>query len=323
MTRVDPQRRAARATIAAALEELRARGAARCRRGVARRRASRCTPLPPCRRRDRPRAARRASRRARRAARRARRHLRGRARWTTRCSSRFQTVAHARGIPRAYPDELLAGHGDGRRERRVRNAGTTLLRYCYRVAGTVGLMMCHVMGVRGPRRWPTRRTSASRCSSPTSPRRARGLGARTPVPAGRAAGCGCGCPRAAPRARVSRFPRPPPGRRASHRYAARSRRRLLPLRRRRPALPLAALRVRGPHGAPASTRAIGDRVRAQGCDPRAGRAVVSRRGKLAALARAALVAARALPAALRRPARRSGPNACLDDPDRVLLPPGT
>jgi len=62
----------------------------------------------------------------------------------------FQRVVHTRAIPRAYPEELLAGmHMDV--------AGTRydtlddLLHYCHRVAGSVGLMMCHVMGVRRPR----------------------------------------------------------------------------------------------------------------------------------------------------------------------------
>ncbi len=62
----------------------------------------------------------------------------------------FQRVVRARAIPRAYPEELLAGmHMDV--------AGTRydsldeLLHYCHRVAGSVGLMMCHVMGVRRPR----------------------------------------------------------------------------------------------------------------------------------------------------------------------------
>jgi phytoene synthase len=59
----------------------------------------------------------------------------------------FQTLVHARGIPRLYPEELLRGM-------RMDVVGTRygtvaeLLRYCYRVAGTVGLMMCHVTGVR-------------------------------------------------------------------------------------------------------------------------------------------------------------------------------
>jgi phytoene synthase len=59
----------------------------------------------------------------------------------------FQAIVRARRIPRTYPAELLAGM-------EMDAAGTvyrsyaTLLSYCFRVAGTVGLMMSHVMGVR-------------------------------------------------------------------------------------------------------------------------------------------------------------------------------
>jgi phytoene synthase len=62
----------------------------------------------------------------------------------------FQRIVYAHGIPRAYPDELLAGM-------RMDASGTRyatlddLLRYAYRVAGTVGLMLCHVFGVREER----------------------------------------------------------------------------------------------------------------------------------------------------------------------------
>ncbi len=58
----------------------------------------------------------------------------------------FQQVVRARGIPKHYPAELLAGL-------EMDAAGVhyesfqDLLLYCYRVAGTVGLMMCHVLGV--------------------------------------------------------------------------------------------------------------------------------------------------------------------------------
>jgi 15-cis-phytoene synthase len=61
----------------------------------------------------------------------------------------FQAVALHHRIPRVYPEELLAGMA-------MDAAGTAygsyteLLSYCFRVAGTVGLMMSHVMGVRHP-----------------------------------------------------------------------------------------------------------------------------------------------------------------------------
>lgn len=62
----------------------------------------------------------------------------------------FQRVARERNIFVQYPDELLAGMA-------MDAAGTQyetlddLLLYCYRVAGVVGLMMCHVLGVRHER----------------------------------------------------------------------------------------------------------------------------------------------------------------------------
>lgn len=59
----------------------------------------------------------------------------------------FQQVVVEARIPEVYPTELLAGMAMD--VERVRYATMDeLLRYCYRVASTVGLMMSHVMGVR-------------------------------------------------------------------------------------------------------------------------------------------------------------------------------
>jgi 15-cis-phytoene synthase len=62
----------------------------------------------------------------------------------------FRDVTERRAIPRRYPELLLDGMAMD-----VRGAAypdyEALLGYCFRVAGTVGLMMCHVMGVREPR----------------------------------------------------------------------------------------------------------------------------------------------------------------------------
>jgi len=58
----------------------------------------------------------------------------------------FQQVVRERRIPRHYPEEMLAGFEMDAEERRYESLEDLLL-YCYRVAGTVGLMMCHVMGV--------------------------------------------------------------------------------------------------------------------------------------------------------------------------------
>jgi phytoene synthase len=65
----------------------------------------------------------------------------------------FQMLVHTRAIPRIYADELIAGLAldalgssyDSQRD---------LLHHCGRVAGTVGMMMCHVMGVRDDRALP-------------------------------------------------------------------------------------------------------------------------------------------------------------------------
>jgi phytoene synthase len=68
-------------------------------------------------------------------------------------ASSFQTLVRARRIPRVYTDELLAGFEMDALGMRY-DALAQLLRYCYRVAGTVGLMMCHVLGVRDDRALP-------------------------------------------------------------------------------------------------------------------------------------------------------------------------
>jgi phytoene synthase len=52
-------------------------------------------------------------------------------------------------IPRDYPAELLQGMAMDARGTEYDDLETLLL-YCYRVAGTVGLMMSHVLGVREP-----------------------------------------------------------------------------------------------------------------------------------------------------------------------------
>lgn len=59
----------------------------------------------------------------------------------------FQQVIERRRIPASYPKELLAGLAMDVAGTGYRTLGE-LYRYCFRVAGTVGLMMCHVMGVR-------------------------------------------------------------------------------------------------------------------------------------------------------------------------------
>ncbi len=60
--------------------------------------------------------------------------------------SSFQQVVRECGIHRQYADELLAGMEMDVVGTRYETMDTFLL-YCFRVAGTVGLMMCHVMGL--------------------------------------------------------------------------------------------------------------------------------------------------------------------------------
>lgn len=64
--------------------------------------------------------------------------------------ARFQRVVREYAVPRVYLDELLLGMQMDTGPCRYRTTSDVLL-YAYRVAGVVGLMMCHVMGVRDTR----------------------------------------------------------------------------------------------------------------------------------------------------------------------------
>lgn len=59
----------------------------------------------------------------------------------------LQYIAHRYGIPSHYALELIEGMAMDVRGTRYASLNELLL-YCYRVAGTVGLMMAHVMGLR-------------------------------------------------------------------------------------------------------------------------------------------------------------------------------
>jgi 15-cis-phytoene synthase len=61
--------------------------------------------------------------------------------------SAFVEVASRTGIDRVWVDDLIAGVRSDMSAVRIRDDGE-LRQYCYRVAGTVGLMMCRVMKVR-------------------------------------------------------------------------------------------------------------------------------------------------------------------------------
>lgn len=58
----------------------------------------------------------------------------------------FAAVVAGCAIPREYPDELLAGMQMDCTQATYATEDELLL-YCHRVAGVVGLMMCHVMGI--------------------------------------------------------------------------------------------------------------------------------------------------------------------------------
>jgi phytoene synthase len=65
----------------------------------------------------------------------------------------FQELLLRRQIPRAYPEALLDGLAMDARATRF-DSFATLDLYCFRVAGAVGLMMCHVLGLAERRALP-------------------------------------------------------------------------------------------------------------------------------------------------------------------------
>ncbi len=58
----------------------------------------------------------------------------------------FADLLQRRNVPAVYPQELLAGMQMDSDGERYDNSAQLRL-YCWRVAGVVGLMMCHVMGI--------------------------------------------------------------------------------------------------------------------------------------------------------------------------------
>lgn len=57
----------------------------------------------------------------------------------------FQELVQRRGLPREYPEQLLEGMRMDTEGAEYETLDDLLL-YCHRVAGVVGLMMCHVLG---------------------------------------------------------------------------------------------------------------------------------------------------------------------------------
>lgn len=231
----------------------------------------------------------------------------------------FAEVAQRRAIPRAYFDDLLEGM-------EMDVVGTsyhdhdTLLRYCYCVAGTVGLMMCHVMGVRNDAalahaahlgigmqltniaRDVVEDWQRGRLYLPDEllqPCGAGGLGGLLGQPFPE-----CHAPSIA-RALAQLLSR------ADGYY--RSGRAGLPY--------LSARCAFGVRTAANVYQAIGERLRVLGFDPLSGRAVVSKRRKLWLVARAGLATLASLPLSLPRASPRV-PQAALADPGAVLYVEG-
>ena len=65
----------------------------------------------------------------------------------------YQTIAARRGIPPRVAQDLIAGVSSDLGAVRVAD-DPQLIVYCYQVAGTVGLMMCGVLGVTAQAAWP-------------------------------------------------------------------------------------------------------------------------------------------------------------------------
>ena len=138
-----------RRVLAAALEELRARRSP-LPAGTAEPDRGRLRVVPPLRRRGRLLAARASAARI----------LQGLRRELARSTTvRLRPVSRPRAsrpsrasaaIPRRISRRAARRHGDGRRGRQLRHARRAA-RYSFRVAGTVGLMMCHVVGATRPR----------------------------------------------------------------------------------------------------------------------------------------------------------------------------
>jgi 15-cis-phytoene synthase len=62
----------------------------------------------------------------------------------------FQELVQRRSLPREYPEQLLSGMQMDAEGAEYRTLNELFL-YCHRVAGVVGLMMCHVLGLSDAR----------------------------------------------------------------------------------------------------------------------------------------------------------------------------
>ncbi len=214
---------------------------------------------------------------------------------TTAAGDALRRAVAACGIPPEYPLELLAGFEMDVRGTRYATADELLL-YCNRVAGVVGWMMCHALGVTDDAAVPhaghlgiaMQLTNIARDVAEDWNR------GRLYLPA-------------------EWLPRvPPPGEPLSDAACAPAVRHCLELADRYYRSGDAGLRFLSPRcrlairTAARIYRAIGGEVAARGCAPSAGRAVVGTRRKVAVLARSVL---HSLPDPFTRPGRPRVPNA--------------
>lgn len=198
----------------------------------------------------------------------------------------FARVVHAYGIAREIPQDLLAGMEMDVLGTRYQS-WAELERYCHCVAGTVGLMMCQVMGVTDPRaprhaadlgiamqltnicRDVLEDWQRGRLYLPGEALQARGAGSLVQA---------LGGPLPAEHATALRATIGDVLERAAVHYASGD-----------AGLPYLSPRCRlSIRTARLVYAAIGDAVRARGCDPLAGRAVVPHRRKLMLAAHAAI-----------------------------------
>ena len=227
----------------------------------------------------------------------------------------FARVVQQCAVPRAYLDELLLGMEMDSRRVRYRTLADLLL-YAYRVAGVVGLMMCHVMGVR---RSEALRHAAHLGMAMQLSNIARDVGedwerGRLYLPQDLLQQCGVTdldqeqggpLPRAAA-AGIAHATELLLQQADAYYRSGDAGVRYLSLR--------CGLAIRA---ARLVYSAISGRVRAQGCDPFAPRAVVSRGKKLALVGYAAWLSLLSLPLSAARPRPRI-PSQCITEPETVF-----
>jgi phytoene synthase len=227
----------------------------------------------------------------------------------------FQRVTRLYSVPREYLEELLLGmEMDVQRVRY--NALPELMLYAYRVAGVVGLMMCHVMGVReaAALRHAAHLGMAMQLSNIARDVREDWDRGRLYLPQDLLTECGVAGLHAEPGR-----PLPP----SAAGGLAQATERLLQhadsfYRSGDAGLPQLSLRCAlAIRAARLVYSEISQRVRDQACDPFAPRAVVSKRRKLQLVGRAAWLTAAELPSFWARPEPRT-PAECVTDPERFF-----